>query len=442
MNDKLANFFQDFNLHLSSDLGSRFDYPKLLAYLKRKKEILTLDNEFDSLEWIDEISEVIEKAKTIVSTVNEKINPEEDFKDSEYNSHEDRFIVFFIDQAATLLARVSEQYVSSIKTIGGYYVDRQFSLNEASRLNNLRILTFKNNKLLVTQRKLFQLREAITNLTQTNYYSFLKEIPFDAEEDVYTNGVLAVDPLYNACFEYYDKLKALLSTHKIESHPTINLDYHSYALISLLLTLDEKGFVNSGNGIEFDNKNLFLKVKNLKLVRNGLSVIITSESDDHIDLLFEDNSGYSRVIKAQKQSKVSFDIFPCLNSEILSKEEASLYFEKKVEARLNEGYQNAFVISGIKDSENSVATVLLPTSQLFDVNLSSMIDSCLLYLPGDRFTYSHVCPVCGAHIAGEDGNGNYICERCNSEYTLLSLEDKKEKKEIVWVKRLKNLEGE
>ena len=276
---------------------------------------------------------------------------------------------------------------------------------------------------------------------QTNYYLFLKEVPFDEVEDIYPNGALAIFPLYAPCYAYYEKLKSLLAVHLDKPCPNINIHYHTYVLARLFLALDEKGFALSGASPDFDNKDSFMRIRNLKLAKGKLFVTITSENDDHIDLLFEDGGDYVKADKKKKQSKVSLDLAPTLAKELLSEDEAKAYFSRKVNKRLSKGYTNAYYITAVQGAESSEAILCLPYTNQLDVNLSSMLDSCLLYLPGDHFTYSHLCPICGAHVEKEDDNGSINCERCGSAYSLLAMNSDKEKKEMIWVKRLKNLEG-
>ena len=120
-----------------------------------------------------------------------------------------------------------------------------------------------------------------------------------------------------------------------------------------------------------------------------------------------------------------------------SREEASSYFNKKVASRLNKGYDNAFVITTLLGLQNNNIIIASPGNNPFDANLVSMIESCLLYLPANTFTYAHICPICGGHVESND-NGNYECSVCGSKYMLLT---DKEKKEYIWVKRLSNKEG-
>lgn len=435
MNDQLSNYFKNFNEQLTDDLGSRFDYGTLLNYGKKKRNALSLVEEPINLSYLKELDTILEKIKTIVNSVNINIDPEKDFIGSALNTYEDRFIVYLLDQISSLLASTTSQIASSTKRLVNYYINHRLPLNEIGRLKGVKALNLESSIDVKDERKLTQLREVVSKLMETHYYTILKEYASFDEDNINVNSVLANESLYHDCYEYYLKFEELLPKRQPLPLPVRNIDYQNYALLQLLLTFDNKGYSLSGASPEFDNKDYLLRIKNLKLVKDNILVTINAECDDHIDLLFKDNKEYLQ--KGKKISKVSLDLVPCLNDELTSKEEASSYFQKKIRHRLLKGYDNAFVITSILDSQKDNVIIVSPYGNPFDANLSNMIDSCLLSLPGDAYTYSRYCPVCGGHVTSKEQD-DYHCEVCGSNYMLLK---DKDKKETIWIKRLSNLEG-
>ena len=331
---------------------------------------------------------IIEKIKTIVNNVNPNIDPEY-FSSSVHNTFEDRYIVFLIDQIASLLAVTSSNLAASTKRLSDYYIAHHIPFNDVARLKEVDILSSSSKTFIKEERKLLQAREALGNLMETNYYNCLKnEVAFN-EECVCINGVIANDPLYGECYDFYKRLEEIKSIHQDIPEPIRDLDYHNYVLLNLLLTLDNSGFSLSGNSPEFDNKDYLIRVKNLKLTRNNFLINIATENDDHIDLIIENNDE-----------------------------------------------SNGFVITSIKGAQDNNVIISSPLVNPFDANLKNMIENILLVLPANQFTYSHFCPVCGGHV--DNVNNNYRCSVCDSVYMLYT---RKDQKEIVWVKRLKNLEG-
>lgn len=433
MNNQLANYFKNFNEQLTDDLGSRFDYLTLINYGKRKKQNLSIEESGFDILWIEEVEAVVEKIKTIVNNINPNIDPA-DFINSKYNTFEDRYIVFLIDELSSLLASTSSNLASSTKRLADYYINHQIPFSEYSKLKDVKVLANNNKLFLKEERKLLQVREAIGNLMETNYYNCLKNsIHFD-EGCVCINGVIAKDPLYGSCYDFYKRLVEIKSIHQELPEAIRDIDYHNYVLLNLLLSLDNAGFSINGTSPEFDNKDYLLRVKNLKLGRNNFLINITSENDDHIDLLIENNDDSKE--KYKKTSKISIDLLPSLSKEITSKEEAISYSNKKTNSRINKGYDNAFMITSIKEAQNDNLIISSPLDNPFDANLKNMIEGLLVIIEANQFTYSHFCPICGGHVENE--NNNYHCSVCDSKYMLYS---KKDQKEMVWLKRVKNLEG-
>lgn len=436
MNDKLSTYFQNFNERLTDDLGSTFDYAKLIAYSKRKKDLLVIDSDAIDFPWLSDLEVIVEKIKEIVNNVNPKIDPELPIANTEYETFEDRYIVFLIDQIATLLAVAGANLSSSTKNLRDFYIGGYVPFTEARRLNTVNVLTSNKALFLKEEQKIIALKDTFGKLMTTNYYIKHKEnVRFD-EECVCINDALANKPLYSECYDYYKVLKGLMSVHYDLPKPVRGIDYQNYVFVALILALNERGFVLSGNSPEFDNKDYLLRIKNLKLARNNIILTISTDSDDHIDLVFEDNNSNFR--KSKRTSKVSLDLYPYLNTELPSREEATSYFRKKVKSRFDNGYQNAFVITAIEDVQSDHTIIASPLGNPLDANLSNMIEACLIYFPADTFTYSHFCPICGGVVSEEDEDGNLRCSVCDSLYTVLT---NKDQKEIIWVKRLNNLEG-
>ena len=435
MNDRLSNYFKNFNERLTDDLGSTFDYPALISYGKKKRGLLVLPDEPIEIPWIGELSEIVEKIKAIVNNVNPQIDPEMTFKNSEFDTFEDRYIVFLIDQISSVLAGVSSRVASLTRTLGDYYIHRHIPFGELARLSGASALNNGNLIQLKEERQLLQLRETLGKLMDTNYYIMHKKCSLFDDECVCVTDILRNEPLYKECFEYYDTLKEIVAIHYDLPLKVRNIDYQNYAFLALLLAFDERGFTLNGKSPDFDNKDYLLRIKNLRLVRKNIVVTINADSDDHVDLLFEDNKDYLQ--KGKKQSKVSIDLYPYFNKHLSGKEEATTHFRKKINYRFKSGFDNAFILTAIPGSQNDHVIIVSPSEKAFDANLSNMIESCLLFLAGDNFTYSHFCPVCGGHVETNQQN-DYHCSVCGSVYTLLT---DKDKKETIWVKRLNNLEG-
>lgn len=435
MNNQLTNYFKSFNEQLTNDLGSKFDYAKLLSYGKKYRKVLVVKEDALDISWIDEIEAIIEKIKEIVNNVNPNIDPEATFKLSEFDTFEDRYIVFLIDKISDLLAVTSSNIAGSTRKLSDYFINRRIHLNEATLMNGVDVLNNNSSVSSKEQRKLAQARETLGRLMDTNYYIKHKETSLFDDECVCVNSVLATEPLYKECYEFYDRLKELTSVEYNLPEPIRNIDYQNYAFLALLLAFDERGFGLSGASPDFDNKDYLLRIKNLKLARKNITVSISADSDDHIDLLFEDNNEYKQ--KGKKQLKISIDLYPSLDKDLPSVDEASKYFLRKVNSRCQRGYDNAFVITTILGSQNDNVIVSSPLGEPLDANLGNMIESSLVTFPADAYVYSRTCPFCGGHVESK-GEGNYVCSLCNSKYMLLT---DKDKKEIVWVKRLKNLEG-
>ena len=94
-----------------------------------------------------------------------------------------------------------------------------------------------------------------------------------------------------------------------------------------------------------------------------------------------------------------------------------------------------------KKRQKDDVIICSPQTYKIDANVKSMIDSCIIFAEGDNYIYSHICPVCGLYVDGEQDDGNCYCANCDSAYSLMSHGRNNKVKESVWIKRLKNPES-
>ena len=143
-------------------------------------------------------------------------------------------------------------------------------------------------------------------------------------------------------------------------------------------------------------------------------------------------------LKGKRTSSVSIDLIPQTTLEYPTADELSMYFKKKIHARMNKGYTNAFIITTVDNTQKDDVIICSPDVYKIDANITNMVKSCLVFAEGDTDLYSKVCPVCGAYMDGEQENGNCYCSNCGSVYSLISQGKDENKHELIWIKRIKN----
>ena len=429
--------------------------------VKKAEQAVKIDN-YDVIETL--------KVPAYWKRKGDRFLPEKVFTDIfeiEYAIYENRFIINLIDKMMLFLSQIVSQLYEQIKKIGSSFIDNRISLADIDTIqeiagfetfeyltkddrklkklkdSDVTLLTTKDSPYVEALRRITQSRANVAHARSTPFYKDVKKAKPLADTDVHITNMLAGDATYAPCFNFYRKLLHLLTQNIEDNSEVDSKDYHNFVLSNLFGALQELGFSEEPRRTGVTHKEGLMHLDNYKISRGGLDCFITSHDEDHIDLLFEINDkagdfGKTNNFKVKKKSLVSLDLVPCLTAEYPNNEELSEYFRRKIISRIRKGYDNAFIVTPVDGTQKDDVMICSPRVFKIDANVKSMIDSCIIFAEGDNYVYSHVCPVCGFYVDGEQDDGNCYCAFCDSAYTLLVNGKKDEVKESVWIKRMKN----
>lgn len=429
--------------------------------VKKVEQAVKIDN-FDVIETL--------KVPAYWKRKGDRFLPEKVFTDIfeiEYAIYENRFIINLVDKMMLFLSQVISQLYNQIRKVNESFIESHISLADIEVIQdisdfsafafkatenrrskrikdkNVTLLTTKDSPYVDALRRILQSRAEVGHIRSTPFYKDVKKAKPLSDSDVHLTNMLAGDATYAPCYNFYRKLLTLMTKNIDEENDVNPKDYHNFVLSNLFTSFSELGFSEGprSNGISY--KEGLMHLERYKVSRQNLDCYITSHDEDHIDLEFDVNASSSEFSKTtnfknKKHSLVSLDLVPNLTNEYPNVEEINEYFRKKINSRIRKGYTNAFVITPIDGTQKDDVMICSPRVYKIDANVKNMIDSCIVFAEGDNFIYSHVCPVCGFYVDGEQEDGNCYCANCDSCYSLLVNGANNETKESVWIKRLKN----
>lgn len=400
--------------------------------------------------------------------------PEKVFTDIfeiEYAIYENRFIINLVDKMMLFLSQIVAQLYEQIKNVNKKFIDSHISLADvdiiqdlagfdtfkyvpssstrSKRLkeDNAKLLTTKDSPYVEALRKILTCRSNVSHVRSTPFYKEVKKAKPLSDADVHLTNMLAGDRTYAPCYDFYRKLLHLMVRNINDTEPINPKNYHNYVLGNIFSAFNDLGFVDSNKNDKIQHKNNLMNLERYCLKKDDLSVYITTHDEDHIDFSFElaETKGLSvpegEVGDKRMKSVVSIDLHPSTTAEYPNADELSEYFKKKIQSRLKSGYTNAFIITAVDGTQKDDVIICSPQIYKIDANVKSMIDSCIIFADGDNYIYSHICPVCGFYVDGEQDDGNCYCANCDSAYSLMSHGNNEKVKESVWIKRLKNPES-
>ena len=429
--------------------------------VKKAEQAVKIDN-YDVIETL--------KVPAYWKRKGDRFLPEKVFTDIfeiEYAIYENRFIINLVDKMMIFLSQIIAQLYNQIRKINSHFVEFHVPLGDVeliqdiadfeafrgltkaqTRSKRLRddkvtLLTTKDSPYVEALRRILQSRANVGHVRSTPFYKDVKKAKPLSDTDVHLTNMLAGDASYAPCYDFYRKLLPML-TQDIGTISDIEpKNYHNFVLSNLFSAFGDLGFSDTTRRNSILIRDELMQLDRYCITKGVLDCYITTHDVDHIDLEFElkesDFKGTTNL-KLKKYSKVSLDLVPSLTAEYPNAEEMSEYFRKKNISRIHQGYTNSFIITPVDGTQKDDVMICSPRVFKIDANVKSMIDSCTIFAEGDNFIYSHVCPVCGFYVDGEQDDGNCYCTNCDSAYTLLKNKHEKDSQESVWIKRMKNPE--
>ncbi|MBE6141445.1 MAG: DUF2357 domain-containing protein [Erysipelotrichaceae bacterium] len=403
----------------------------------------------------------------------ERFLPEKVFTDIfeiEYAIYENRFIINLVDKMMLFLSQIVAQLYEQIKNVNKKFIDSHISLADVDIIQDLagfdtfkyipnsssrklrdksddaKLLTTKDSPYVEALRKILICRGNVSHVRSTPFYKEVKKAKPLSDSDVHLTNMLAGDRTYAPCYDFYRKLLHLMVRNINDTAPVNPKDYHNYVLANMFSALNDLGFKDLDIKKKIKLNDNVMHLERYALKKDDLSLFITTHDEDHIDLSFEleETEGLSvpegEVGDKRMKSVVSIDLYPSTTAEYPNADELTEYFRKKIQARIKSGYTNAFIVTAVDGTQKDDVIICSPQIYKIDANIKSMIDSCIIFAEGDNYIYSHICPVCGFYVDGEQDDGNCYCANCDSAYSLMSHGRNEKVKESVWIKRLKNPE--
>ena len=386
--------------------------------------------------------------------------------DIQDNGTSDKFLINLIDKMLLFLAQTIAYLMEKIKKINSNFIDLHIPVSDIDLLAEIanfdegnilgdkkrsnfkltskgNLLTTNDSPYLDALRHMIEARNTLTHVLSTPFYKMVKKAKPLVDSDVHITNMLAGDKLYAPCYTFYRKLLPLLANQRDDDDIVNIKEYHNYVLANILDAFNTLGYKSkdaSANNIK--NNAGLVRLHKFDLTKGEMTCEIDTDSEDHIDLTFVTSMKIvdTKNVQGKRKNKVSIDLVPTINNEYASDQELTPYFRKKIAYRLTQGYNNAFVVTTVDNTQKDDVIICSPQVYKVDANIKSMIESCIMFSEGNNYIYSHLCPVCGYYVDGELEDGNCYCANCESVYTLLIKGGNKENKETVWIKRLKNPE--
>lgn len=374
-----------------------------------------------------------------------------DTSETDYAIYENRFMVALIDKMRSFISHIIVELYNRPRFLTRYVHDSQVGLLELNTLhgettdplnpltNPSALLTDKDDPIIATLRKLLDAQRILSHSISTPFYKEVKKAKGLSDSDIHATNMLIGDRNYAACFQFYMKL-INLSADQNKKEQLLENGYANWAIEKMLEVYKKLGFSISPEKIGVNRQGL-IDIDKVIATRGALKATFKRDTESHLVITYTvmDPSLVPLSETARKRkARISIDFMPGVNAAFPTVDDLALEMNHTLFHRLTpeQDFENAFVLTAEQAIGERGVVVANPTVAKIDANIENMIRSCLTFLQGDAWTYSRICPVCGAYMDGENTDGNFYCPNCDSVYSFIETEEGLEHNEMIWVKRL------
>jgi len=376
--------------------------------------------------------------------------------------YENRFVIFVIEEMEEFLNGILNYLYSKVRFINSRYIDDRVIMSDLKTLDELcdfknftfsdkdaktensdsvPLLTLSDAPFLKTIQQIISLKSKVYYLHSTNFYKIVKmATPLRARE-IHMSNIMNDSPTYSKVFRFYQYLVDLKNQFFVEDDHVLTHAYKDYALIRIMLTLKELGYVFPKDELRITQKHLLIPDELVLDHPAGVTCSVTS-SHRKINLLFEvkyqEGKFHKQInLENRRRSLINFDICANIN-EMEENNSLESYYSGLVYSKVDKGFTNSFVITPYCSNSDANIIYLSPIHEKTGSHLKSALVGCTLFVEGDQEIYHTICPICGSRVDGEDDDGNIRCPHCSSIYSFLRNGDHFNYKDTIWIKRINN----
>jgi len=374
-----------------------------------------------------------------------------DTAETDYAIYENRFLVALIDKMRSFISHIIVELYNRPRFLTRYVHDSQVGLLDLNYLQNettdplnpltnpSALLTDKDDPIIATLRKLLDAQRILSHSVSTPFYKEVKKAKGLSDSDIHATNMLIGDRNYAACFQFYMKL-INLSADQNKKEQLLENGYCNWAIEKMLEVYRKLGFKLSPERLGV-NKQGLIDIERVIATRGALKATFKRDGDSHLIINYnvaDPSLGPQGETPRRRRARISIDFMPGVNASLPTVDDLSLEINHLLFHRLTpeQDFENAFVLTAEQGVHERGAVIANPTVAQIDANIENMIRSCITFLQGDAWTYSRICPICGAYMDGENEDGNFYCPNCDSVYSFVSSKEGLDHNEMIWVKRL------
>ena len=317
--------------------------------------------------------------------------------------------------------------------------DEDFSGTAAITGKRVQVLSTPKSSFLSAIQSLTLTRKRLLQLRRTAFYRDCMKKGKMTLSAVKPTNILIHDHKYNHVYRFF--LKHLLRMGREKDTAATQTEFANYVLVKVMYELHRASFEpkSAEMALTLNEKGLY-EANGVVLVRGPLNVEFRSDGDAGVKLTVTMDYALGGFAKeqnlAEKRSARYYLRFMGVRPQKLHTvkdvDDDAAAFAK---AMIAEGYHDAYTLTPLKKQHGRRTIIVSNRLLKLDSNVWNMLKNMFFFLEGSSVIYARKCPVCGS-INIENENGRCLCIDCASDYALLSLGKGRDRRDLVWLKRV------
>ena len=316
--------------------------------------------------------------------------------------------------------------------------DKDFSGSASVVRDRVPALSTPKSSFLRAIEALSLARKRMIQLRRTAFYRDCMKKGKLAVAAVKPTNILIHDRKYNYVYRFF--LAHLLKTRRAKDEVATQLEFANYATVKLLYELHRAGFMPKSPELALvHNEGLYESV-DIVMTKGPLDVSFRSDAALGMRVTVSLDYTLGGFAKEQhlaekRSARYYLRYMGIRPRQLRTVKEVDEDIDAFSKAMREEGYHDAFTLTMMEKQHNRRAIITSHKLLKLDANVWNMLKTMFFFTEASSEIYSRKCPVCGgANIDNE--NGNCLCIDCMSAYALLGFGKGRDRRELIWLKRV------
>ena len=316
--------------------------------------------------------------------------------------------------------------------------DKDFSGSASITANRVSVLSTPKSSFLKAIETLSLARRRMIQLRRTSFYRDCMKKGKLTVAAVKPTNILIHDRKYNYVYRFF--LKHLLKTRSVKDEAATQLEFANYATVKVLYELHRAGFSPKSSDASLVNSEGLYEANDLVLTKGPLDVSFRSDSTLGMRVTVSLDytlGGFAKEhnLAEKRSARYYLRYMGVRPRNLRTVKEVDDDIEAFAKAMREEGYHDAFTLTMMKKQHNRRAIITSNKILKLDSNVWNMLKNMFFFTEASSLIYTRKCPVCGG-VNIENENGNCLCIDCMSAYALLGFGKGRDRRELVWLKRV------